>query len=171
MGMLFNTDGTIRTLNRVNSAFKKKSFTTLVASPPGTLIHDLLNLGSGATGIFQKVCVPLRLDDYNVAVSTNWQNFLNLLDTTNQTVNGVTKTLSQFIGIALAEALQDQAPYNGVKGVEFFAVPGTTLQLTPGPPFQIFTDAATQKEKTMIVTIETATVQALMEARRRHREH
>jgi hypothetical protein len=171
MGMLFNTDGTIRTLNRVNSAFKKKSFATLSSSPPGTLIHDLMNLGSGATGIFQMVCIPLRLDDYNSDVSTNWKNFLNLLDTTNQTVSGVTKTLSQFIGIELAKALQGQSPYNGVKGVEFFAVPGTTLQLTPGPPFQIFTDTATQKEKTMIVTIETATVQALMEARRRHREH
>jgi hypothetical protein len=165
MGMLFNTDGTIRILAMANNAFKRGTFKRLQNNPPSTLIHDLQNLGSGATGIYVKVCTQLFIDDYDDTVSTNWQTFLNLLDTTNQPTT--TSTISSLIGTEIALALQNKAPYKTVKAIEFFAVPFTSLQLMVLPPFPVISTAG---EKTMIITIQTGTVDALLSFRKTNKK-
>jgi hypothetical protein len=158
MGMLFNTEGTLRLLVMLNDAFRRGKFTYIKNHPPSNhFIADLQALTTGANGIFSRCCEPLYLDDGQDSVSTNWKNFLNLLDTTNQ--GG--QTISQIIGSSIAAALLGNAPYTNVKSIEFFAVPsaaGLSVQVQ-AIPFS--------NDETMIITVTTATVHALIEERRR----
>lgn len=164
MGMLFNSAGTLRIINLVNNTFKKSNLNRLTHNHP-SLINDLQHLGSGSSGLYAKICTPLSIDDYDDAVSTNWQAFLNLMDTTNQSSSGA--TISSILGNEIAKALQGTSPYNSIKAIEFFAVPSSALQLAVYPP--PFPTITAGHDKVMIITIQTAAIDSLLRSGRRKR--
>jgi len=161
MGMLFNTPGTLRLIVKLNIAFDRANFATLKTHPPTGFDPGGVN-GTGAHGIYEKVCVPLGITDATTSVNNNWIAFLNILDTTP---TAGTTSISAQIGTAIAQALAGIAPHGNDSAVEFFAVPDNVTV----PSVKIIDFPDHNGDTTLIVEVTTATLTALLEARHRER--
>src|SRR5271163_1729178 len=141
MGMLFNTPGTLRIISALNEAFNSTNFAILKNHAPAGFDPGNIT-GTGANGIFAKICQPLRLDDGDSGVSGHWHSFLGILDVTPPGVS-VTK-LSAQIGNAISNAL---GPGSNISAVEFFAVPDNVSV----PSVQITSITDLHRDTTLII--------------------
>jgi hypothetical protein len=157
MGMLFNTDGTNRILALLNVSFRGKKFKALQSTISAGLVNALRTLPSGG-GIYSVAAQPLGIDDDDSSVSTNWSTWLGYLDSTPQSGH----PLSYHIGNAMADALTN-TNFTYI-GIEFFAVPGTSLQINPLPTLDL--KQGSSNKYTKIITVQTLTVDKLGSLRR-----
>jgi hypothetical protein len=156
MGALFNTDGTIRLVNMLNGNYRGKHFGTLQGLNQQTMLRD-------KTQTTPNVAAAFGLDDDDPAVSSNWMNWLGYLDQQMQKytdpATGVTTNQScgMWVRLAMADAL-DNKP-KPCSGIEFFAIPGSSLEVLL--PIQQIDDAKNKNKKTTIITVQTLTIDKL----------
>lgn len=157
MGMLFNTDATLRMLDTVNATFRGLSFKQFFATNPKVSIQTFRALGtSTTTGIYSQAALPLGIDDFDPVISRRWQKWLGWLDSTTQSPG---QTVSYVIGNAIADAIQGRS-VNGTAGVtfnsvEFFVVPGPSgVSVSVGD----VPEDSNSTTFTKVITIQTMTV-------------
>lgn len=152
MGMLFNTDATLRLLSLTNTAFNKANYTNnilgnssirAVFTPPYTNIDTFTNLAK-----------KLGIDHEETGKSARWKNWLNYFDT---------DVASVVYGYIYTHAIQNA----NVIQVEFFAVPSATGNLTAS--YALVVDQQTQgsdgSKYTLAISISTNTIDQLTSLR------
>ena len=161
MGMLFNSDGTLRILKLLTETFSGHNFTNLKND---AMFKAALGQPVATTSTYsaaQMIHVDQDPGDAgnNIAsqpsVTTNWGKWLNYLDahSGNDTDNnGVTMSTVQWVRTTIENALND----NNCIGVEFFAVPGPTLAAMV--PFQKVYDRTNNALYTIAIAVQTITV-------------
>ncbi len=157
MGMLFNTPGTVRILAMLTDHFSQGKFATLQQNQNlvQTLVAALQDpVGTTSTFSIAQMLGVDRDPGGDASVNNNWSTWLDgMLDTAgNQTYDGTMQTTAVWIRNAIAVAVQDPT----CVGIEFFAVPGPRVQALL--PFQQLTDATDQTKHTVIISMQTLTV-------------
>jgi hypothetical protein len=130
MGMLFNTDDTLRILKVINQAFSRQGLNRLrkdTTYPWATAFSQLPNPNGfgGATGTYNTVAKALGIDlDGGTGLgSARWHKFLNILDVQPQQGSVV----ATIIGQAISNALNNK----NYSQVEIFAVPTSSAAVAP----------------------------------------
>lgn len=180
MGMLFNTDGTIEILSKLNDTFAHAGLARL-KTDDGKRSKKWSKLfkkiGTGGNGTYTSVAKPLGVDLDSAATgglkSQNWQTFLAYLDA-NSNNDGTGDNIATVIGKGISKAItQQQPPY---VQIEFYAVPVKPPQGGPYVSAQITDYNDANGELSLIVTISTCTVdelpsQSLSSGRRRRKRN
>ncbi len=115
MGMLFNTPGTLLTLEKVNIIFNQAGLNRI--RNDGTWSGKFSGLPTGGT--YSTVAKPLGIDHDDGTLSGKWVKWLKDYFDTNTTKADKTKVVATFVGQAIASAIAD----TNCLQVEFFAVP------------------------------------------------
>lgn len=166
MGMLFNTAGTLRIAKMLTRAFSGQNFHNLqqtgnAAGSPAALIAALRSsvtttptlVVAQMFGVHQDIGEP-PFTQPDPTVTTNWGKWLRHLDATPNVTDpstGKTKTTVVWVREAIADSIAAKA---NCVGVEFFAVPGSSLEAML--PFQQINDPA--GGYTLAITLQTITV-------------
>jgi hypothetical protein len=159
MGMLFNTKGTVRITKKLTEAFSEGNFATLQANGVGgvskdSLVTMLLDYPNTSTfSVAQAFGVHMDPGNDGV-VSRNWGTWLGLLDAAGYQTdsNNNKQRTAVWVRSAMAAAINDP----NCVGIEFFAIPGPTLQALL--PFTKLGDPMGPPKYTRVITVQTRTV-------------
>jgi hypothetical protein len=154
MGMLFNTDATLKLLEIANIAFNKLNYAQNIQTNP--TYSKVLQMQSPYTTIstYKNLAKPLGVDHEEVGKSKRWQKWLNYFDA------DIASTVYGYI-------------YNGailnanVVQVEFFAVPSNTKTLAASSILVVDnqSDGSDGSKSTLAITISTNTIDQLISLR------
>jgi hypothetical protein len=158
MGMLFNTEGTLRILKMLTEKFSRQSFKSIQnAGVGGASTHTLItaltsSIGTNSTFAVAQLFQVDQDPGGDASVNANWRTWLGLLDGAGSRHGSLAaQSPAMLIRNEIARAIQDGT----CVGIEFFATPGPSFQALV--PFQRLDDPTVAGTYTSIISMQTLT--------------